>query len=115
MTKVSEIDGANARYKTYKDAYQKALGWVDTRMNRPLSTFLNAYEYQSVSVDKAVVMFAELEKSIGQKKLLAGLRKYYSDNLCGCSTPSHLVGGYEKIGLSLQGFFDGYTEGKGTF
>ena len=115
VTKASEIDGATARYKTYKDAYQKALGWVDTRMNRPLSTFLNAYEYQSVSVDKAVVMFAELEKSIGQKKLLAGLRKYYSDNLYGCSTPSHLVGGFEKIGLSLHGFFDGYTEGKGTF
>lgn len=115
VTKRSEIDGANARYKAYKDAYQKALGWVDTRMNRPLSTFLNSYEYQSVSVDKAVVMFAELEKGIGQKKLLAGLRKYYSENLYGCSMPSHLVGGYEKIGLSLQGFFEGYTDGKGNF
>lgn len=114
VTKASEVDGAAARYKAYKDAYQKALGWVDTRMNRPLSTFLNTYEYQSVSVDKAVVMFAELEKAIGQKKLLAGLRKYYSENVYGCSAPSHLVGAYEKNGLSLHGFFEGYTEGKGN-
>ena len=115
VTKQEIIDKALAEYHAFRDGYQKALGWVDTRMSRPLSTFLNAYEYENVAVHKSVVMLAELEKALGSKKFLSGLRKYYAENLFGNATPAHLVGAYERMGLDLHGFFDGYVSGKGTF
>lgn len=115
MEKGKWIDEARQRYQEYKTTYQKALGWVDTGMNRPLSAFLNDYEYQSISTEKAVVMFAELEKGIGGKRLLSSLRKYVAENEYGLATPAHLVGAFERTGLDVGGFFEGYVSGKGTF
>jgi hypothetical protein len=115
LSKSEWVDGARARYDEYKDSYRKALGWVDVRMNRPLSSFLNAYEYERIAVDRAALMLFELEKGIGSKKFLTGLRKYYAENSYGNATPAHLVGAYERIGLDLNGFFAAYLEGKGDF
>ena len=84
-------------------------------MNRPLSSFLNTYEYERVCADRAALMLVELEKGIGQKKLLSGLRKYYSENLYGQATPAHLVGAFERVGLDLHGFFEGFWDGKESF
>ena len=115
LSKSDCAQAASERYCAYVENYRKALGWVDTRMNRPLSEFLNAYEFQRVCSDRVALMFFELEKAIGQKKALSGLRKYYSENLGGQSTPAHLVGAFERIGLDLQGFFEGYWDGKESF
>ena len=114
-TKKEVVSEAKREYDSYKQAYQKALGWVDTRMNRPLSTFLNGYEYRSISEAKAVVMLAELEKAVGGKRFLSALRRYYAENVYGLATPAHLVGAFERNGLDVGGFFEGYWEGKGTF
>jgi hypothetical protein len=84
-------------------------------MNRSLSTFLNGYEYRCISEHKAVVMFSELEKAVGKKRLLSSLRKYYAENLYGSATPAHLVGAFERNGLGVAGFFESYWAGKGTF
>ena len=115
VTKQEIIEKARTEYNAFRDGYQKALGWVDTRMSRQLSSFLNSYEYENVVEHKSVVMFAELEKALGSKKFLSGLRKYYAENLFENAMPAHLVGAYERIGLDLHGFFDGYVNGKGTF
>lgn len=114
FTKKGLIDGSLKEYLGYKSVYQKALGWVDTRMQRPLSTFLNGYEYGCVSADKAVVMLSELERGIGSKKFMVGLKKYYSENRFGSATPAALVGAFERAGAQASGFFDGYLSGKGT-
>lgn len=114
-TKKEFLERAKAEYLKYKDAYLKAFGWVDARIDRPLGEFINTYEYDSIVKNKAVVMLSELEKGIGRKKLLAGLRKYYSQNVYGVATPAHLVGAFEKIGVNVGGFFEGYLNGKGTF
>ena len=115
VSKADYVEPARQRYGEYKDSYQKALGWVDVRMNRPLSSFLNTYEYERIAVDRAAVMLFELEKGIGSKKFLSGLRRYYAENSYGNATPAHLVGAYERIGLELGGFFDAYLDGKGDF
>ncbi len=115
LSKAECAQSARERYLAYIDNYQKALGWVDTRMNRPISAFLNAYEFERVCADRAALMFFELEKGIGQKRVLSGLRKYYSENLYGQGTPAHLVGAFERTGLELQGFFEGYWDGKESF
>lgn len=106
---------ARENYRTYKETYEKAFGWVDTRIDRALGEFINDYEYKSVARDKALLMFDELEKGIGRKKMLSGLRKYYAENLYSTSEPAHLVGAFERIGVDVAGFFDGYLGGKGTF
>ena len=115
QTKKQLIADARAEYDGYRDTYKKALGWVDTRMNRPLSTFLNGYEYRCISERKAVVMLAELEKAVGNKRLLSSLRKYYTENLYGSATPAHLAGAFERNGLGVAGFLESYWAGKGTF
>ncbi len=109
------VDDARREYDGYRESYRKALGWVDTRMNRPLSTFLNGYEYRCISEHKAVVMLSELEKAVGSKRLLSSLRKYYAENLYGSATPAHLVGAFERNGLDVAGFLESYWAGKGTF
>ncbi len=114
FTKKELIDGSLKEYLGYKSVYQKALGWVDTRMQRPLSTFLNGYEYGCVSADKAVVMLSELERGIGSKKFVSGLKRYYSENRFGSATPAALVGAFERVGARVSGFFEGYLSGKGT-
>ena len=115
QTKKQLIADARAEYDGYRDTYKKALGWVDTRMNRPLSTFLNAYEYRCISEHKAVVMLSELEKAVGNKRLLSSLRKYYAENLYGSATTAHLAGAFERNGLGVAGFLESYWAGKGTF
>lgn len=108
-------DRAREEYLKFKDSYNKALGWVDTRMDRDLKTFLNVYEYDCVMKHKAVAMLADLEKSIGAKKMASGLRRYYAENLYGTATPASFVGAFERCGLDVGGFVEGYTAGKGTF
>lgn len=115
LTKQDCFQAAGERYREYLERYQKALGWVDTRMNRPIDSFLNTYEYARVCVDRTALMFAELEKAIGQKRVLAGLRKYYYECLGEVATPANLVGAFERTGLELQGFFEGYWDGKESF
>ena len=108
------LQTAREEYRQYRGAYEHALGWVDSRMTRPLGEYLNEYEYQCVSVDKSVVMLDTLRGAIGEKKLLGGLRKYYTENKYKTALPSHLVGAFERTGLDLHGFFEGYLNGKGT-
>ena len=105
---------AREEYKNYRTSYEHTLGWVDTRMTRPLGEYLNEYEYKCIAFDKSVVMWDALREAIGEKKLLGGLRKYYTENKYKKALPSHLVGAFERTGLNLHGFFEGYLEGKGT-
>lgn len=113
--KTSAIEQAFARYQKYKETYRRALGWVDVRMNRPLVSYLNGYEYDSIACDRAMVAFAELEKGIGEKKMLSALRRYYGENRFLHTTPAHLSGAFERSGLNVGGFLESYAEGKGTF
>ena len=109
------VAAAQENYRTYKDTYERAFGWVDARIDRGLGEFVNDYEYKAVARDKALLMFDKLEKGIGRKKILAGLRKYYAENLHSTVSPANLVGAFERIGMDVVGFFDGYLGGKGTF
>ena len=101
-----------SEYQRYAKTYLLALGWVDRRMARPLTEFLSEYEYRCVSLHKAVIMFEELRNALGEKKFLSGLRKYYAENKYKVATVENLVGAYERIGVTVGGFFDGFLQGK---
>ncbi len=109
-----EVAGALKEYRSYYDVYGSVLGRTDTKMTRHLKEFLSEYEYRCLSYDKAVVMFDTLRKSVGDKKFFAGLRRYFADNRYKIATPYDMVGSFEKVGLDVAGFFDGFLEGKGV-
>lgn len=108
------IEQAKQEYKHYRTVYEGALGWVDSRMSRPLAEYLSAYEYRAIAHDKSVLMWDTLRASISEKKLLSGLKTYYQENKYSRATPAHLSGAFERSGISLHGFFEGYVNGKGT-
>lgn len=99
-------------YRSYYDVYGSVLGRTDTRMTRSLSEYLSDYEYRCLSYDKAIVMFDTLRKSVGDKKFFAGLKKYYENCCFEMATAGDLIGAFEKTGLDVGGFFDGFLNGK---
>ena len=63
-------------------------------------------------MDKAVVMFDTLRKSVGDKEFFSGLKRYYADCRFDRVLPADLVGAFERSGLDVVGFFDSFLEGK---
>lgn len=112
LTYASLIEESIAAYREYRRTYLASLGWVDLRMSRPLREYLSEYEYVSVSIDKSVVMFDALKKSVGEKKFFAGLKKYYSENKFQMAKAGSLAGAFERVGVDAAGFFEGFLNGK---
>ena len=109
-----EVANALKEYRSYYDVYGSVLGRTDTKMQRHLKDYLTEYEYKCISYDKAVVMFDTLRKSVGDKKFFQALKKYYADNSYQIATPDNLIGSFEKTGVDVAGFFDGFLQGKGV-
>lgn len=101
-------------YRSYYDVYGSVLGRTDTRMNRGLGEYLSEYEYTCIAYDKAVIMLDTLRKSVGDKKFLSSLKKYYKENKFRIATPAHFISAFEKNGLDVGGFFDSFLSGKGV-
>ena len=99
-------------YRSYYDVYGSVLGRTDTSMTRHLKDFLSDYEYRCLAYDKGVIMFDTIRKSVGDKKFLSTLKRYYEGNLFKMATVGALVGSFEKCGLDVGGFFDSFLQGK---
>jgi aminopeptidase N len=57
-------------------------------------------------------MFDTLRKSVGEKKFIDSLRKYYKDCAFRQANVGDLVGCFERSGLDVSGFFDSFLDGK---
>ncbi len=99
-------------YRSYYDIYGNVLDRTDTKMTKPLIEYANDYEYRCLSVNKAVVLFDTLQKSIGEKRLTAGLKSFYHKYTYQTVDVGELVGTIEKQGVDVSGFFDGFLNGK---
>lgn len=99
-------------YRSYYDVYGSVLGRADTSMIKHLKDFYSAYEYRCLAYDKPLVMFDTLRKSVGDKKFLSALKRYYTANTFKNATKEALIGSFEKTGLEVAGFFDSFLEGK---
>jgi aminopeptidase N len=99
-------------YRSYYDVYGSVLGRADTSMIKHLKDFYSAYEYRCLAYDKPLVMFDTLRKSVGDKKFLSALKRYYTANTFKNATKEALIGSFEKTGLDVAGFFDSFLEGK---
>lgn len=111
-TRDDMVTAALREYRSYYDIYGSVLGRTDTRMSRHLKDYISDYEYRCISYDKSLVMWDTLRKSVGDKKFITGLKKYYAQNKYGMATPDHLIGCFEKVGLDVRGFFDSFLSGK---
>ena len=104
---------AMLEYRSYYDVYGSVLGRTDTRMTRDLGEYLSEYEYKCLARDKAVVMLDSLRKSIGDEKFFASLKRYYRENAHRQTATGDLIASFEKTGVDVGGFFDGFLSGKG--
>ena len=99
-------------YRSYYDVYGSVLGRTDTRMTRHLKDFISDYEYKCLAVDKAVVMFDTLRKSIGDKRFFHALEKYYRACAYKVASVGDFVGCFERAGVDVAGFFESFLQGK---
>lgn len=111
-TRESIVTEALKEYRSYYDVYGSVLGRTDTNMTRHLSEFISDYEYKCISYDKALVMFDTLRKSVGDKKFLSSLKKYYESNRYAIASPADMIGSFERTGLDVHGFFESFLRGK---
>ena len=112
FTREGLVKEALGEYRSYYDVYGSVLGRADTRMSRHLKEFISDYEYKCLTYDKSVVMWDTLRKSIGEKKLIDGLRKYYTACRFQMASPEQLIGAFEKTGTDVGGFFESFLQGK---
>jgi hypothetical protein len=112
FTREGLVASALKEYRSYYDVYGSVLGRTDTRMTRHLKDYISDYEYRCLSYDKSVVMFDTLRKSVGEKKFIDSLRKYYKDCAFTQASVGDLVGCFERSGLDVSGFFDSFLDGK---
>lgn len=112
FTREQIIEDDLAEYRAYYNVYSQVFGEADTRMTRSLKDYLSEYEYRCIAYDKGAVMFDTLRTSIGDKKFLSGLKRYYSEYKFRTANPEDLIGCFEKTGVDVAGFFDSFLSGK---
>ena len=112
FTREQLINSSLTTFRTYCDVYDKIFGKKDTTMLRPLKDFTSEYEYVNISYVKPCIMLDNLRCLIGENKFFKGLKKYYNENLYSIATPYSLQGAFEKTGIDVNGFFEGYYNGK---
>jgi hypothetical protein len=99
-------------YRSYFSVYGSVFGGVDTSMRRSLYDFSGEYEYRCLTEYKSLVMWDTLEKSIGKKKLLQGLKAFYKTHRLQKAGEEELVKSFAKLGVSVDGFFHSFLAGK---
>ena len=81
-------------------------------MNLPVNEYQNDYEYSYMVYVKGVIMFDSLKNVVGEKKVIAGLKKYYADNKFKVATKEDFFKAFKSAcHKDLDGFFDGFLNG----
>ena len=68
-----QLQGVYRLYRTF--------GGEDMDANRPSRDYRNTFQYAAVVTTKGALMFVELQRLLGEEKLLAAFRNYYRANL----------------------------------
>lgn len=68
-----QLQGVYRLYRTF--------GGEDMDANRPSRDYRNTFQYAAVVTTKGALMFVQLQRLLGEEKLLAALRSYYRANL----------------------------------
>jgi hypothetical protein len=68
-----QLQGVYRLYRTF--------GGEDMDANRPSRDYRNTFQYAAVVTTKGALMFVDLQRVLGEEKLLAAFRNYYRANL----------------------------------
>lgn len=68
-----QLQGVYRLYRTF--------GGEDMDANRPSRDYRNTFQYAAVVTTKGALMFVQLQRLLGEEKLLAAFRNYYRANL----------------------------------
>lgn len=68
-----QVRGVYRMYRTF--------GGDDMDANRPSREYRNTFQYAAIVTAKGALMFVDLQKTLGEQKVFAALRKYYQANL----------------------------------
>lgn len=68
-----QLQGVYRLYRTF--------GGEDMNANRPSRDYRNTFQYAAVVTTKGALMLVQLQRLLGEEKLLAALRNYYRANL----------------------------------
>jgi hypothetical protein len=68
-----QLQGVYRLYRTF--------GGEDMDANRPARDYRNTFQYAAVVTTKGALMFVQLQRLLGEQKLLAAFRNYYRANL----------------------------------
>ena len=68
-----QLQGVYRLYRTF--------GGEDMDANRPARDYRNNFQYAAVVTTKGALMFVELQRLLGEEKLLTAFQKYYRENL----------------------------------
>ena len=68
-----QVRGVYRLYRTF--------GGDDMDANRPSRDYRNTFQYAAIVTAKGALMFVDLQRSLGEEKIFAAMRKYYQANL----------------------------------
>lgn len=68
-----QLQGVYRLYRTF--------GGDDMDANRPARDYRNTFQYAAIVTTKGALMFVQLQRLLGEEKLLAAFRNYYKANL----------------------------------
>lgn len=106
------VSEALSSYLLYVDVIQTLRGDVNTKMNLSVNEYQNDYEYSYMVYVKGVIMFDSLKNMVGEKKVVAGLKKYYVENKFKIATTKDFLTAFdEACHKDLKNFFDGFLNG----
>lgn len=106
------VQSALSSYLLYVDVIETIRGEVNTKMNLAVNEYQNEYEYSYMVYVKGVIMFDALRSAVGEKKVVAGLKKYYADNKFKIASKQDFYDAFKSACHSdLVGFFESYLNG----
>lgn len=106
------VGSAKSSYLLYVDVINVLKGEVNTKMNLAVNDYKNDYEYSYMIYVKGVIMFDSLRNMVGEKKLLAGFKQYYSENKFKIASKNNFLAAFKSACHSdLEEFFNGYLDG----
>lgn len=111
FTRTGLIGTATKAYRAFFSVYSQIFGDTDTSMSRNLSQFGSDYEYSNIAYNKGLILFDMLRQSIGDDKFVAGLKKYYTDNLYKIASSDDLIASFISF-ADVEGLFASFIEGK---
>lgn len=112
LTYEEMVGDALSSYLLYVDVIQTLRGDVNTKMNLAVNEYQNDYEYSYMVYVKGVIMFDSLKDMVGEKRVVAGLKKYYQDNKFKVATSEEFFKSFdEACHKDIRTFFDGFLNG----